>query len=190
MATFKHRDFGSFRQHNRFGEVRWEAVVELPAFASFKYRSNGRQRRTGRVPTAICCDGEPTKEALKVLATIRKFQNRLVKNICNAFLEDLHQQGYVGVPGELDGYGMWWSRDPVAVALSCRDVLIKRRKRERICDPEDLFAVLYEPTIEIRIRDGLPRTLIDMEAEFEPEHGVSVLTDGRKVLGLGYSGES
>ena len=89
---------------------------------------------------------------------------------------------------------MWWSRDPVSVALSCREVLQKRLKQDRIWQPEDLLAVLYEPSIEVypSMQDdtGIPRTLIDMGAEFEEEHGVSVLTDGKKVLNLGYSGEA
>ena len=89
---------------------------------------------------------------------------------------------------------MWWSRDPVTVALSCREVLLKRLKRDRMWEPDDLFAVLYEPTIEIypstQDSKGNPRTLIDMAAEFEDEHGVSVLTDGKHVLNLGYSGEA
>jgi hypothetical protein len=65
---------------------------------------------------------------------------------------------------------------------------------DRIWQPDDLFAVLYEPSIEIfpsmTDENGIPRTLVDLGAEFEDEHGVSVRIDGTNVLNLGYSGEA
>jgi len=194
MDTFTHKTLGTFKQREYIDELRWETELELPAFAAFKYSANGKVRRSRKVPVAIYCDEPPPKVALKMLATMKASQKKLVKNICDAFFRDLHQQGYDDLPGPDDGYGMWWSRDPVTVALSCREVLEKRLKQDRIWQPEDLFALLYEPSIEIYPSmpdvDGVVRTLIDMGAEFEDEHGVSVLTDGKKVLNLGYAGEA
>jgi hypothetical protein len=194
MDAFSHKTLGSFTQREYCDELRWETDLELPAFSAFKYFANGKVRRSRKVPAAIYCDEPPPKPALKMLTTIKASQKKLVKNICDAFFRDLHQQGYDDLSRPDDGYGMWWSRDPVTVALSCREVLQKRLKQDRIWSPEDLFAVLYEPSIEIypSIQDdaGIPRTLIDMGAEFEEEHGVSVLTDGKRVLNLGYSGEA
>lgn len=194
MDTFTHKTLGTFTQREKYDELRWETDLELPAFAAFRYFANGKVRRSAKVPVAIYCDGPPPKPALKMLTAIKTSQKKLVKDICDAFFRDLHQQGYDDLPGPDDGYGMWWSRDPVAVALSCRKVLEKRLKQDRIWQPEDLFAILYEPSIEIypsmADADGIPRTLIDLGAEFEDEHGVSVLTDGKQVLNLGYSGEA
>jgi len=193
METFKHKTLGTLTQCDYFGELRWEGDIELPAFSSFRFTRNGRSRRSKKVPFAIYCDDRPSASALKMLLNIRKSQKQLVKNICVTFFDDLRQQGYDD-SGRHTGHGMWWSRDPVTVALSCREVLLKRLKRDRMWEPDDLFAVLYEPTIEIypstEDSKGNPRTLIDMAAEFEDEHGVSVLTDGKHVLNLGYSGEA
>lgn len=192
MTEFRHKSLGTFTRRERFDEIRWEIDLELPAFAPFSYIRNGKRRRSNKVPVAIYHDAEPTPAAIKMLRTIKLSQKQLVKNICSAFFEDLRQQGYDD-SGRHKGHGMWWSRDPVTVALACREVLLQRLKRERMWEPNDLFAVLYQPSIEIfeaDIDDGIPRTLINFGAEFEVEHGVSVRTDGKRVLKLGYSGEA
>lgn len=194
MDNFKHKTFGTFTRHSDFDEYCWQGEIELAAFSAFKYSGNGKARRSKKVEVSIYCEDVPPKSAMKMLSKIKTSQTRLVKSICQTFFDDLHQQGYQDWPKEGDGFGMWWSRDPVAVALSCREVLQKRLKQDRIWIPEDLLVVLYEPSIEIHPNmpdaEGLPRTLIDLGAEFEEEHGVSVLTDGKQVLGLGYSGEA
>lgn len=192
MRVFSHKTLGVFTQREAFGELRWEGEIQLPAFAAFCYTRNGKRRRPKNTPVAIFCDDEPSKASLKMLQTITRSQKQLVHNICATFFDDLRQQGYDD-SGRNDGHGMWWSRDPVSVALSCREVLLKRLKQDRMWEPKDLFAVLYEPSIEIYpsvVEDGLPITRIDFAAEFEGEHGVSVRTDGKHVLNLGYSGEA
>ena len=192
MTVFHHKTLGDFTRREAFDEVRWENKLELPAFAAFCYTRDGKRKRSKLVPATIYSDDEPSKSAIKVLQTIKRSQKQLVKKICATFFDDLCQQGYDD--SRHDGHGMWWSRDPVTVALSCREVLLKRLKRERIWEPKDLLAVLYEPSIEIYASmsedNDLPRTLIDFAAEFEDEHGVSVRTDGKRVLNLGYSGEA
>jgi hypothetical protein len=192
MPEFRHKTLGTFKQREEFDEIRWETDLELAAFAAFSYMRNGKRRRSKKVPVAICSDDEPTKASIKILETIKRSQKQLVKNICTTFFDDLRQQGYDD-SGRHEGHRMWWSRDPVTVALACREVLLKRLKRERMWEPEDLLVVLYEPRIEIfptETDDGIPRTVIDFGAEFEDEHGVSVRTDGKRVLSLGYSGEA
>lgn len=192
MNTFTHKTLGTFTQRDYFDELRWETELELPAFSAFKYLANGKPRRSKKVEAAIYCDEEPPKPALSMLSKVQRSQKALVKNICETFFRDLHQQGYDSWPTEDDGFGMWWSRDPVAVALSCREALQKRLKQDRILQPEDLFAVLYEPSIEIRVSEfstsGI-EMMINMGAEFEEEHGVGITTDGKNVLNLGYAGE-
>jgi len=192
MTQYHHKTLGTFTQREEFDEIRWETDLELPAFAAFSYMGNGKRRRSKKVPVAICGEAQPTQAAIKMLQTIKRSQKQLIKNICRTFFDDLRQQGYDD-SGRHEGHGMWWSRDPVTVALACREVLLKRLKSDRMWEPEDLFAVLYEPSIEIfpsDTDDGIPRTLIDFGAEFEDEHGVSVRTDGKRVLNLGYSGEA
>lgn len=191
MNSFKHKTLGTFTQRDYFDELRWETDLELPAFNPFKYLANGKPRRSRKIPVAIYSDHKPSSSTLNVLSSIKRSQKKLVSNIIETFYRDLHQQGY-NDPEEIEGFGMWWSRDPVAVALSCRKALEKRLKQDRIWEPEDLFVVLYEPSIEIRLPedDKEPiRALVNFGAEFEEEHGVSVLTDGKNVLNLGYAGE-
>jgi hypothetical protein len=129
-----------------------------------------------------------------MLLKIRKSQKKLVHNVCQAFFDDLHQDGYHAESVPHSKFGMWWSEDPVEVAMSCREALLKRLKRDRLRQPDDLIAVLYEPSIAIypsmMVSNSTPRTLINLGAEFEDEHGVSVLTDGSTVLNLGYSGDA
>ena len=194
MNTFEHKILGRFKQTDYFGDLRWENDVQLSAFADFKYIRNGQVRRSKKVPVSIYSDSAPPEPAIRMLMKLRKSQWQLVKNICRAFFDDLHQQGYDDSPVPHSKYGMWWSRDPVQVALSCRQVLEKRLKQDRIWRPEDLFAVLYEPSIEIlpSVLDeyDVPLTRVDFGAEFEDEHGVIVRTDGTAVLNLSYSGEA
>ena len=191
METFKHRTLGEFKRIEEFDESWWRGSLDLPAFAAFRYLPNGKQQRRSKVPVEIFGEPPPSKPAMKVLSSIRTSQKRLVVDICKTFFRDLHQQGYDDLSAELEGFGMWWSRDPVSVALSCREALLKRRKRDHMWEPEDLFAVLYEPRIRIHPDlgepDGPPHTVIQMGAEFEEEHGVGVVTDGKRVIGLGYA---
>lgn len=194
MKTFEHKTLGCFTQQDYFGELRWQNEIDLSAFAVFKYYGNGKMRRSKKVPVFIYSASDPPHSAIKMLMTIRRSQEQLVKNICRAFFDDLHQQGYDDESIPHSRFGMWWSRDPVQVALSCREVLQERLDQDRIWRPEDLFAVLYEPRIEVfpseTDENGIPYTRVDMGAEFEDEHGVSVRIDGKEVLNLGYSGEA
>ena len=194
MKIFEHKTLGRFTQQDYCGELRWQNEVDLSAFAAFKYLGNRQMRRSNKVSVSIYSESDPPKSAIETLMTIRRTQWQLVKNICRAFFDDLHQQGYDDESLPHSRFGMWWSRDPVQVALSCREVLQERLNQDRIWRPEDLFAVLYEPSIEVfpsmTDENGIPRTLVEMGAEFEDEHGVSVRTDGKEVLSLGYSGEA
>ena len=193
MSKFHHKTLGTFTRHEEPYEVRWENELVLPAFAAFSYTRTGKRRRSKKVPVEIRCDYKPTPSSIKVLQAIKKSQKQSVKNICTTFFHDLRQQGYEE-PGHHGGYGMWWSQDPIDVALSCREALLKRVKRERMWEPDDLLVVLYEPRIEIYSLDSedddLPHTRINFGAEFEDEHGVSVRTDGKQVLNVGYAGEA
>ena len=194
MTSFEHKSLGYFKQLDWYGQNCWQAEIEIAAFSAFKYCRNGRTRRSKKVHVSIYCDGEPPKVATQMLLKIRKSQKKLVNNICQTFFDDLHQNGYHAESVAHSKFGMWWSEDPVEVAMSCREALLKRVKRDRLEQPDDLFAVLYEPSIAIypsmMVGNSIPRTLINMGAEFEDEHGVSVLTDGSTVLNLGYSGEA
>jgi hypothetical protein len=194
MKSFQHKTLGCFEPTDWYGQLCWKTEIELTAFSAFKYCRNGRARRSKKVHVSIFCDSEPPKAAIQMLIKIRKSQKKLVDNICKAFFDDLHQDGYHSETVPHSKFGMWWSEDPVEVAMSCREALEKRLKRDRLWQPEDVLAILYEPFIAIYPSETgdetLPRTLINMGAEFEDEHGVSVLTDGIKVLNLGYMGEA
>ena len=194
MGKFEHKTLGRFIQKDYFGDLRWECNVELPAFAVFKYCGNGRMRRSNKVPVCIYSDAEPPMCAIRVLQKIRRSQKALVHNILQAFYDDFWLHRSDDDPAPDRDSGMWWGNDPVEVALSCREALEKRLDTDRIYKPEDLIAVLYAPSIDVfpasSDDSSTPRTLVDLGAEFEVEHGVSALTDGKDILGLGYSGEA
>lgn len=185
---FKRTREGTYRLQ-KSGEIDEKRLHSVPTGMG-----NGRARRSKKVHVSMFCDSEPPKAAIQMLLKIRKSQKKLVDNICKVFFDDLHQDGYHSETVPHSKFGMWWSEDPVEVAMSCREALEKRLKRDRLWQPEDVLAILYEPFIAIYPSETgdetLPRTLINMGAEFEDEHGVSVLTDGVKVLNLGYMGEA
>jgi hypothetical protein len=183
MVTHKHKTLGTFRREDYFGDIRWNTTLEIPSFASFKDYRDTKSRRTKKVDVHIFQE-TPTKAAFAMLAKIKRNQKTLVKNIKLAFFNDFNGVG--------PDSGMWWRLEPVNLALSCREAMDKKFGRDRIHFPDDLDVLLYAPSIEISNENNSSsiRTLVDMGAIFEDDHGVSALTDGKTVLGLGYSGDA
>lgn len=57
-----------------------------------------------------------------------------------------------------------------------------------IAGRDDLYRVMRPHALFVREdRDGVPTAGVAFHCEFEEEHGLDVLTDGRRVLGTGYA---
>lgn len=82
--------------------------------------------------------------------------------------------------------GMWWHGEFDEVIDSLKEIPSVPKKLE---SPEDLYAHLGSPTIVVS-ESGYgytrPCAILGFEASFEHEHGIGFLTDGERILGIGY----
>ncbi|SMP80088.1 hypothetical protein SAMN06265222_1441 [Neorhodopirellula lusitana] len=179
MAKWTHPDIGVFT----FCDYAWVATCTLPAFKAFRYRPHSRN--VGRTKLSLKFNAEdeddvPSKKAVTVAKRIVKNQASLVRRIKKAIFDDVHGAG--------PDSGMWWHGDINSIADSYR-ACSPSRKSPVISSPDDFDLLLATP--EISIRKSVPYydnpiAEIGFYAVYDAEHGVGVLTDGNRVLGIGY----
>jgi hypothetical protein len=117
-------------------------------------------------------------------------ERQLVPDVLEAIWSDLNGRG--------PDSGMWWHGDlPNAHrggnwASAVHDSLNGYALPVPTC-PEDLKKVLEPKDLTIRRHPSLPHQWIadfNFHAGLDVEHGVGVLTDGVKILGIGYSSDA
>jgi hypothetical protein len=178
-ATWKHPTLGPFA----FEGMGWTKVVDVPAFKACSYDTgySNAPRSTGKHRLTFATFGEsdvpsPAKVALadRLLAN----QAPLVDAIATALWEDFNGRGSES--------GMWWHGDLATAAKSWKGLKLPPPAK-----PADVLPGLQLG--RIIVRDGFPRHPADpiielaFHAAFEEEHGVSILTDGQSILGVGYN---
>jgi hypothetical protein len=174
----------------------WVATVKAPGFDRFCYNTGysnagpptGEYRlRFVHTTAAAPPSGAPVALARRVLADPAK----LVTTIQQALWDDF--------TGQEPGSPMWWHGD--------LDEVGSMSGGEPPAGPDDLLRMMrlcdivittladyptYEPSDfgppEVKTSDE-PIAELRFWAQFEEEHDVGVLTDGVRVLGLGYAGE-
>jgi hypothetical protein len=119
---------------------------------------------------------EPTAAAVALAARVLDPHADLVLKLTEALWRDMKGRR------EYDS-GMWWHGD--------LDQVIAGLEKLPAPDGPDGLLPLLRP-IEIAVKERIERypkpvAEINFWAAFEEEHGVGVLTDGRVVLGTGYS---
>lgn len=178
MTIWRHPELGKFTRI----EYGWNASVSAPAFRTFQYLSNGRDKKAKLELTFETDDSDkpPSKSAASIATRVLKNQTLLVSRIKTALWKDLHGQG--------ENSGMWWHGDlksiREAIASSSGD-----KKPLPFSEPDDLDALIGCPSILVQESIYLyekPVATIKFEAAFDEEHGLGVLTDGNRVLGIGY----
>jgi hypothetical protein len=177
-ATWDHPNLGRFE----YGDNGWTRMVDVPAFKAFSYdtgysnapRSKGKHKLVfGAIDESHLPSAADVTVAERVLAN----HAALVGVITRALWDDFNDRG--------PDSGMWWHDDLEAVAKS-----FKSHKLPPPTKPEDLLPLMQPSGILVReMPPGYDRRMVELtfHAAFEEEHGVSVLTDGEAVLGIGYN---
>ena len=178
MPTWTDEELGEFA----FDEYGWSRVFELPAFAVFQYGGLGKpDGATGspQVELTFEADGEedtPSHEAVVVARHVVANNQWLLAEGVAALFADFSGGG--------PDSGMWWHSD-----LEHVREIIRSANGRPLNEPDDLQHLLGRPSIliqEFGYGYDRPCATICFEAVFEPEHGVGLLTDGKRILGTGY----
>lgn len=174
-GTWKHPELGTFKHDGEFG---WEGQCDLPTFDAFKWEATGNQP-PGKYDLTFESESEdePNPAAVALASRVIANQSKLPSLITKALWEDFNGQGPKS--------GMWWHGhlDQLAENFKWRDFPCP-------CGPDDLLAAMRFHGIAVpkEIYGGkVLMAKLAFGALFEYEHGVGILTDGRKVLGAGYS---
>lgn len=175
--TWNHPDLGSFT----FDRWAWVATIYAPAFNAFRYNPEGG-KPTVKYELAFEAEDEndmaspaAVELALKVLTN----QAELVPKVANALWDDFTGRG--------PNSGMWWHNDLAQVAETMK---WWHSPPPPLNGPDDLLAVMQLSSIIVRNSVyGYDEPIVELSfiAPFEEEHGLGILTDGRSVLGIGYS---
>ncbi|HJT33419.1 MAG TPA: hypothetical protein VJ783_15355 [Pirellulales bacterium] len=177
--TWNHPDLGSFT----FDQWAWVAIVDAPAFNAFAfaYDSEGGKLAV-KYELAFEAEGDkdiPSPAALELAAKVLTNQADLVPKVTNALWDDFNGRG--------PNSGMWWHNDLAQVSEEMKWWFPQPRP---LTGPDDLLAAMQLSSIVVRksvYEYDEPIVELGFSAPFEDEHGVGVLTDGRSVLGIGYS---
>ena len=176
ISTWKHSELGTFKHD---GELGWVGECDLPAFNIFTYESDDEEI-TGKCEVVFDSEDEetePSDAAAALAALVVANQKKLAPLVTKAMWEDFNGRG--------PKTGMWWSGDMKQVAE-----VFGYSERPCPTSPDDLLPAMRLSSItvheEMHDYDG-PVVELHFRAVFEMEHGIGVLTDGNKIVGLGYS---
>lgn len=186
MATWTHPQLGEFK----FDEYFWIQSIHLPAFQIFTQPRGRIPERPGEVDLWIqACDATdiPSESVAQLSATVITNHRLLIPRITLSLFDD-----FVGTG---PNSGMWWHgaidelRDNAARGYY-GDV------KSPFTNPDSLRKLLSPPSISIRETGwhvkpwslgGTPVAEFGFSSPIDPEHGIGVLTDGEKIVGIGYS---
>jgi len=121
-----------------------------------------------------------TKEATLALRIVKN-EVELVKKIKRAMSMELCGTG--------PDSGMYWREEPEPLE-ECFETLRRAKIETSKIRPDHVDYLIGEPSITIWIRDASPRraeAILDFSAAFEDEHGLGLLTNGSRILGIGFS---
>jgi hypothetical protein len=175
-ATWNHPTLGRFE----YDGTGWTKTVDVPAFKAFSYdigtgkpsRSKGKHR----LKFGAYDEGDlPTAAEIAVADQVLANHAALVGVVINALWEDFNGRG----PDSRS-----WHGNLEGVAKS-----FKSHKLPTPAKAQDLLPALQVSSLYVCEgfpgHDAGPLVELQFHAVFDEEHGVSVLTDGRSVLGIG-----
>jgi hypothetical protein len=179
MTSWKHEELGVFS----FDQIGWCRTFDFPAFEVFKYggpRKPNEDSGTSKVDLTFEGEDEndfPSEEEIGVARRVIANHERLLAEGVQFLFNDLLEIG--------PDSGMWW-RGSIGqvreiVANYCSNLLE---------NTDDLVRLLGQPAIfiqEFGYGYDHPCAIISFESVFEQEHGIGLLTDGERILGIGYS---
>lgn len=182
MATWNDSQLGEFT----FDYFQWEQTLRMEAFSVFTYfESEARKVASSNASVAICIEAEdesdfPSEEIVAIARLTIKNHARLLRDGLHALLNDMLGNG--------PDSGMWWHSN-IDQVIEIIEGQAKGPALTKLNHPDDLYSLLGKPSIRIQefgYGYDRPCSVISFESAFEPEHGIGVLTDGSKVLGVGY----
>jgi len=188
--SWRHPQLGSFE----FDIYWWVQEREISAFRGFTF---SLQKQPGQGLHHLGFDAEdegdfPSRAAAAMAVKVVGAIDRLVPMAIGALWTDLSGAG-------VDS-GMWWngalaraSNGKPEELTGMLSELGYKIKLPRLTSPTALNAWLQPKSVRIRqktFRHKQPVAELCFEAGFDPEHGVGILTDGTRILGIGYSGET
>ncbi len=170
MSIWEHPQLGRFTAGEYGG---WHREVMLPAFAKFK-------DSTGTIDLVIDVDEDdqpPADGAVDVaLKTIAN---------CAALVPMGLRMLFDDLAGNGPDSGMWWHNDLQHIA----EILKNHPPAKAPKEPDDLLSLLSSPSILV-MEAGYGYddacSILGFESPIDVEHGIGLLTDGTKIVGLGY----
>jgi hypothetical protein len=175
-ATWDHPKLGRFDYGDYGG---WTRMVDVPAFKVFSYDTGyaNAPRSTGRHKLVFSASGPsdlPSPPAAATAERVLANQASLVGVVTQALWDDFNGGG--------PGSGACGDLDAVAKAMKSRKLAVPTAA-------DDLRPALRPAAIIVREFPGYEAPMAELmfDAAFEEEHGVSVLTDGESVLGIGFN---
>ena len=176
-ATWDHPELGRFTFDD--DAQAWSGTVDVPAFRAFAWDTgySNAPRSQGRHELVFEADDEddvPSPAMVALALEVLANQANLVPVVTQALWDDFNGHG---------SPGMWWHGQLAQVVAAMY-------ADEPASGPADLLKELQVSDISVRKEvDGHDGPIVELNfhASFEEEHGVGILTDGRTVLGTGYS---
>jgi hypothetical protein len=174
-SRWKHADLGVLTHS---GSV-WKGVIDLPAFAAFSFDTgyDNAPRSTGRYELELSDPATPPAgELIACVLALRTHQQQVVSEIVRLLWASLTDTGRY-------------------IPIGDRQAITETLTRQNIPAPrsaEDLLPLLqlYGISVQGHAFEGdEPVIWLHFHAASEEEHGIGVLTDGQRVLGIGYAGD-
>lgn len=178
MTNWIHEELGTFS----FDQIGWCRTFDFPAFEAFRYggpRKPNENSGSSEVDLTFEADDEgdfPSEAEIAVARQVIANHELLLAEAVQLLFNDL-----LGIGPDL---GIWWrgSIDQV------REI-IANYGSYTLETLDDLGHLLGQPRIFIQESGygyDYPCAIISFEAVFEHEHGIGMLTDGKRILGIGY----
>jgi hypothetical protein len=173
-ATWDHPKLGRFEHDG----VAWTRTVKTPGFKPFRYDGSSTKCELGFETKDE--SEQPSPAAIAVAERVLANQAALVTKVAKALWDDFTGKG--------PDSGMYWhgDLDSLADGMEFEETLKPPKK------PADVPRLMQLTNITIqKPRRGQDKPLAELSfaAAFEDEHGVGILTDGRTILGIGYSSD-
>ena len=170
-AVWRHPTLGTF---NREGDEICATVI-IPAFRVYSYSSRPSSRRpSGKTVIRFTLkeqEDAPPKEHIALVEAVVRNASALATSIARSLWQDFQGKGRAS--------GMWWHGDLDQV---------NENMDEELATEKDIYSSMRLQSITVRREFGKkPLAELDFRAALELEHGVGILTDGKKVVGIGYA---
>jgi hypothetical protein len=178
MTNWTQEELGSFS----FDQTGWCRTFDFPAFEAFRYggpRKPNEDSGSSEVDLTFEADDEgdfPSEAEIAVARQVIANHELLLAEGIQLLFNDL-----LGIGPDS---GMWW-RGGIGQVRE----IIANYGSYTFESLDDLGRLLGQPRIfiqEFGYGYDSPCAIINFEAVFEQEHGIGMLTDGKRILGIGY----